>query len=455
MISLPPVACSVGRAGLLFSGQRRWADKACRCARRAVLALVAVVAFSGCGPHGGNRQYDPSQVDFRVSYNGFFEGRLYPSLLMGADQLSDSSYALHDAEALFSITVTAPTSNAVLRISIDSTNLNYVTIMQEVLPVKGMRYTFYPMVKWKYDKLYRLRQQGKVDFTFTCYINDEEVDVKNVRLNYRSANECLLSVRDDSGHNHDFRWMFAAYVNEEHPYIDSILNAMLHQGVVNTITGYQKNAASVVAQVEAIWYYALEHGITYSSISCTSNASSNANVQHIRFFDEVYNSRQANCIDACVFFASIMRKIGLKPVIFVEPCHAYLGYYTDRGRKHINLLETTITSWVDFPALTRNYNETMANNPGAVGRERISDELNRKYCRYLTAEQVRQWESGAMTIEQFKRAVAHHLFEKATAYHLEQYNANRQHFASGSNMQYQQLDVEMLRKIVCPIAEPY
>lgn len=414
-----------------------------------LLIAVAALAMAGCSPKP--RMYDPTVVHFEATYNPILENQLYPSLVMGVASLSDQSYNLTDTNALFSVSVTAPVSNAVLRITIDSSNLNYVTIMQEVLPVKGMRYTFYPSVKWKYANLYHTRQQGSLDLTFTCYINDEEVDVKNVRVNYRSANECPLSVRDKNGHYHDFRWLFAGYVNEDHPYIDSIVSAITQQGVVSLITGYQKNAATVVSQVEAIWYYALERGITYASISCTSTPTTRSNVQHIRFFDEVYHSRQANCIDACVFFASIMRKIGLKPVIFVEPCHAYLGYYTDAKRRNIKLLETTMTSWANFPALTKNYQETMAANPAARGRDRISAAMNKKYCKYLTPDQLRHWEDGSMTFDEFKLAVSHDIFTKASEHNQDNYNANKAFFAKTDNMQYQQLDIELLRKVVQPI----
>lgn len=418
--------------------------------RRILLLMVPLLLAAGC-KHLKPRVYDPAQVAFEASYNSFLENQFYPSLVMGAASLRDESYSLNDTNALFSISLVAPASNSVLRVTIDSTNLNYVTIFQEVLPVKGVRYTFYPTVKWKYDKLYRTRQRGNADLTFTCYINDEEVDVKNVRINYRSANECLLSVRDPKGHNHDFRWMFAAYVNEEHPYIDSIVAAITRQGVVNTITGYQKNAASVVSQVEAIWYYALERGITYASISCTSTPTTRTNVQHIRFFDEVYNSRQANCIDACVFFASIMRKIGLKPVIFVEPCHAYLGYYTDSRRKNVKLLETTMTSWTDFPTLTKDYQETMAAHPDAQGADRISKTMNTRYGKYLSAADLKKWEEGKLSFEEFKRAISHTIFVKATEYDQDNYNANKKLFTSSDNLQYQMLDIENLRKVVQPI----
>lgn len=395
--------------------------------------------------------FDPAQVAFTANYAPLFENQFYPSLVMGVASLSDPAYALVDTAALFSVSVTAPVSNAVLRITIDSSKLNYVTIFQEVLPVKDMRYTFYPTVKWKFDQLYRIRQQGVADLTFTCYINDEEVDVKNLRINYRSANDCLLSVRDSNGHNHDYRWLFAAYVNEEHPFIDSILSDIMRQGVISKISGYQNDAKSVVAQVEAIWYYALERGIRYSSISCTSTPTTRSNVQHIRFFDEVYNTRQANCVDACVFLASIMRKIGLKPIIFVEPCHAYLGYYTDRGRKNLRLLETTITAWADFPALTRDYNAIMEANPDAQGKERISAAMNTKYGKYLTADEKKKWEEGSMDFDTFKRAVAHNLFLKATEYDGDNYKNNKKLFADPDNNQYQQLDIEQLRRIVQPI----
>ena len=420
---------------------------------RTFLLSAALLAVVSCHP-AKPKTYDPSYVRFEASYNPYLENQFYPSLVMGVSALSDKNFGLDDTNALFSVSVTAPAGNSVLRITIDSSNLNYVTIFQEVLPVKDVRYTFHPSIKWKYDKLYQLRQQGTTDLTFTCYINDEEVDVKNIRLNYRSVNDCLLSVLDADNNLHDFRWLFAGYVNEEHPYTDSILTDIMKQGLVTKITGYQKDANHVVEQVEAIWYYALERGISYASISCTPSPTKRANVQHIRFFEQVYNTRQANCIDACVFLASIMRKIGLKPVIFVEPCHAYLGYYTDRNRRKLKLLETTITSWVDFPALTRNYNETMSHNPDAKGSERISPAMNTKYTKYLTEAEKKRWAEGSMSFDGLKRAVAHSLFLKATDANLESYNANKKNFSDASNRSYQQLDIELLRKLVQPINGP-
>jgi hypothetical protein len=400
----------------------------------ALLALCLLPATACHHKGAANKLFDPSYVSFTTDYNALFDSQLYPSLILAT---TNNPAQVPD---LFDVTLTAPADNSVLRIVIDSSSLNYVTIFQEILPRRGQSYTFHPSLKWKYDVLRRIRQPQAVDFTFTCFINDEEVDVKNLHLNCRTINECPLSLVYQQQAT-DFRWLFAAYVNEDHPQIEQILTDILDQGIVSRFNGYQSGERAVRDQVFAVWYYALDHGITYSSISCTSNPSPRANVQHIRFFDEVYNTRQANCIDACVFFASILRKIGLKPVIFVEPCHAYLGYYTDKNRRNIALLETTITSWVNFPELQRSL----------LDDGRLPDESFNKLKKYLSEKEIERYQSGNMSFDQLKAAVARSLFDKATEYDRETYNANRLHFTDTAGISYQQLDIEQLRKQVQPI----
>lgn len=413
-----------------------------------VLAAVVLFVAVGCGK---TKIYDPEKVDFEVNYNACFENLFYPSLILGLSHYVPDQSAMTEKTSLFSVKATAPCDNAVMTVVIDSTSICHTTKFQDVLERRGQRYTVYPTVKWKYDELYRIRRQGVVDLTFHCFINNEEVDVKNLRLNYRSANECLLSLTDSAGESYDFRWLFTAYVNEEHPYIDSIISEILTQGVTRRIVGYQSGRNEVITQVEAIWHYALNRGMCYASISTTSSPAKRANVQHIRFFEEVYKLRQANCIDACVFFASVMRKIGLKPVIFVTPTHAYLGYYTDRNRKKLELLEATVTQWIDLPGLETVYNQTMEANPDAKGVDRLPDE-NWQHCkRYLTDDECRRWANGSMTFDQLKRSLSHGVFRKATTYQVNNYNRDKRKFEDKANMKYQMLDIEKSRQLVQPI----
>lgn len=401
------------------------------------LALALTLLLAACTGSHKARQYDPAQVAFEAHYNDLFDGILYPSYVLAL-----ANYSGDEHEELFTIALTAPTNNAVVRVVVDSTNLNYVTILQEVMPRKGERYQFPVLIKWKYNALYRQRQQRALDLSFTCFVNDEEVDIKNLRLNCRGVGDCPLSLRDPAGRNHDFRWLFMGYVNEEHPIIDSILNTIVEQGIVKGFSGYQKGSQEVQRQVEAIWYYALDRGITYSSISCTANPSKRAVTQHIRFFNEVWNSRQANCIDACVFFASIMRKVGLKPVIVLEPCHAYLGYYADKRKRDLRLLETTITAWANLPEMERSYAQT----------GHLTSEQEARVEKYLGQEKLTAWQEEKMSLDELKRALALELFQRASDYPKESFEANRTLFADTTQTGYQLLPVEELRKMVQPIA---
>ena len=401
---------------------------------RLLAVFCTILLLTACHQNGGNKLFDPSQVAFTARCNPILDNQLYPSLILAT--YNTNLQTPNSKLQTINFSVTAPTDNSVLRVVIDSSLINYVTISQEILAHRGESYTFDITPKWKYNILRQIRQPVPVDLTLTCYINDEEVDIKNLRLTCRSVNECPLSLAGT-----DFRFLFAAYVNEDHPEIANILTEILDQGIVSRLSGYQGSEREVRNQVFAVWYYALSRGISYSSISCTSNPSPTANVQHIRFFDEVWNTRQANCIDACVFLASILRKTGLKPVIFVEPCHAYLGYYTDKGRRHLQLLETTITSWVNFPELERSID--------ADGR--LPQEKFDKVAKYLSEKDIERWNNGKMNFDQLKVAIARSLFDKASEYNRDNYQANRQHFADSASITYQQLDIEQLRKIVQPI----
>ncbi|MBQ3949534.1 MAG: hypothetical protein II661_03580 [Bacteroidales bacterium] len=399
-----------------------------------ILALALLMV--SCNSIVKKKTIDAKSVNFEATYNEDFDNVLYPSMLLAL-----ANYRGDDMDTLFTVSVVAPQNNALLRIVVDSTVLNYVSITQEMLPKKGNKYTFAPVIKWKFQSMYRMRQQGIIDLTFTCYINDEEVDVKNIRLNYRPTNECLMSLIGKDGRYHDYRWLFAAYVDEDHPKIDGILSEILSQGIVTTFDG-AKNEKKVETQMRAIWYYALNRGLSYSSITCTSNGSKKTNSQYIRFFDDVYVNRQANCIDACVFFSSIMRKVGLLPVIFVDPCHAYLGYYTDKSKKKIALLETTITGWVNLPELDEHYDAESG---------LLEEKYYAKISKYLNDRQKATYEAGKMTLEDIKKAVANNLFDRAADYQKENYKNNRLLYSDTSQQMYRMLVIDEMRPLISPI----
>lgn len=402
-----------------------------------VLMVVAMIFAGGCSEKKSVRTIDPQKVNFEVAYDANFDGIVYPSLIMGL-----ANYNGKVESDFFSYRVTSPKDNSVLRIVMDSSVLNYITFFQANLPNKGGTYTFYPLVKWKYDNLIRLKQPGKVDFTFTCYINDEEVDVKNIRLNYRTINECLLGIRDTANKYIDYRWMFAAFVNEEHPWLDVMLNNILEQKLISRFSGYQLGEKEVINQVFAIWYFIQSKGIKYSSISNTSKYSTKVNSQYIRFFDEVYRNRQANCIDACAFMASILKKIGLTPVIFVEPKHAYLGFYKDKNKKKLVLLETTLVGAIDLTTI----DEKVDTATGLLPQSELD-----KYKIHLSQKDMDNYLSGKTDLEKLKQTISRSNFNNAMNYNVNRYNKNRKLFTESKNQNYHKLDIAELRELVQPI----
>ena len=403
----------------------------------AMLMVVGMIFAGGCGEKKSLRTIDPQKVNFEVAYDANFDGIMYPSLIMGL-----ANYNGKVESDFFSYRVTSPKDNSVLRIVMDSSEMNYITIFQANLPKKGETYTFYPLVKWKYDNLIRLKQPGKVDLTFTCYINDEEVDVKNMRFNYRSINECLLGIKDTANKYIDYRWMFAAFVNEEHPWLDVMLNNILEQKLISRFSGYQLGEKEVINQVFAIWYFIQSKGIKYSSISNTSKYSTKVNSQYIRFFDEVYRNRQANCIDACAFMASILKKIGLNPIIFVEPGHAYLGFYKDKNKKKLVLLETTLAGAIDLATI----DEKVDTATGLLPQNELD-----KYKKHLTQRDMDNYLSGKTDLEKLKQTISRSNFNNAMNYNVNRYNKNRKLFADTKNQNYHKLDIAELRDLVQPI----
>ena len=400
-----------------------------------VVAAISILALATCaGPIKKKSSFDPNQVQFDVEYNSSLDNTLYPSFILGM-----ANYNGKTESDLFTIGITSPKRNSVVRIVLDSSKINYNTTIQITLEDANTRYKISPLIKWKYDKLAVLKQPGMVDLTFTCYINDEEVDVKNMRLNYRGVNECLLGLRDSANNYIDYHWLFAAYVNEEHPYLDKILQEILQQGIVDRFTGYQVNEDYVNEQVFAIWYYLQTKGIHYSSITNTSRSSKKVNTQYIRFLDEVYKNKQANCIDACVFIASILKKIGIHTVIFIEPKHAYLGYYKDKKNKKMALLETTIAGNINLSAINDNGD-----------RDQISRQLSR-YRKYMKNNELQKYNSGLMSARRVKESISRESFRIATNYDIERFNKNKNLYNDPQKTTYSMLDINELREKVQPI----
>lgn len=203
-----------------------------------------------------------------------------------------------------------------------------------------------PKMLYNFDLLHTIRQQKPVNLTFKVSVNGKDLGEKTETLVMHPVNDCPFLV--DKGEEEDpldLSWMFAAYVNENHPWIDGLLKEALQLGLVTSFTGYQSDDPDVVlAQVFAIWHVLQRKGIKYSDITTTPGAKSVAS-QTVRFLDDSVKATQANCVDGSVLMASILRKIGLDVHLVLVPGHCFLAFHAespDKDDAALIGLETTM-----------------------------------------------------------------------------------------------------------------
>jgi hypothetical protein len=185
-----------------------------------------------------------------------------------------------------------------------------------------------PKLKWDFEALRKIKEQTPVVVSFKVTVDEEELEEQTENYIIRSINDCPFYVLADQEGTEftDISWVFAAYVNENHPWIDGILKEALESELVNSFTGYQSdNPDEVIAQVFAIWNVLQRRGIKYSDISSTVPSKLVVS-QSVRFLDDSIDATQANCVDGSVLMASILRKIGIDAHLVMVPGHCFLAF---------------------------------------------------------------------------------------------------------------------------------
>lgn len=207
----------------------------------------------------------------------------------------------------------------------------------------------YPKARWDYDALRRCTQQKPANLKIKVSVDDEVIAEIDETILLRSINDCPYYVKlDEDGEDlEDISVTFAAYVNENHPWIDGLLKEALsaakEQELINGFTGYQSgDQEEVLSQVFAIWNALQRRGIKYSDVS-TAPPSKFVYSQTVRFLDDTVQSSQANCVDGSVLMASILRRIGLDAYLVMVPGHCFLAF-TDGDEENPTMygLETTM-----------------------------------------------------------------------------------------------------------------
>lgn len=263
------------------------------------------------------------------------------------DRLTEEQ-TLGDPAGWVFVTLKSPKANTKVRVTVECPDVMDASTYKGVLTKEGVTYGIAPKIRWKYKELARVRQPIPVNVVFKVKLGDQEED-EDVRVcTLHTINDCpYLHLEKHEGEDlvtaRNLGFMFAAYVNEDHPWVDLLLRKALDSKLVENFTGYQAGTEEeVFKQVYAVWNVLQQGGITYSDITRLSTREETVPSQHVRFLDESIGMKQANCVDGSVLAASVLRKIGLDVFLFVTPNHCYVGFFTDAERTKMAGLETTI-----------------------------------------------------------------------------------------------------------------
>jgi len=248
-----------------------------------------------------------------------------------------------DTKRLLGVVVTAPENDTPIQVEIEAEGVLGKSVWSGVLEEADVEYTIYPSLKFNFKTLIANTQSIPIAVTFRVTLGDEEPVEHTVNTTLRSINDCPFALIYDKDNVEDISYMFAAYVNEQHPFVDKVLREALNRGVVDSFTGYQTNdPGEVLKQVYAIWDVLSRRDVRYSSITESAVVNQMVHSQHVRMIDQTINNAQANCVDGSALFASVLRKIGIHPALILVPGHCFLAYSSNPEGTGWVGLETTL-----------------------------------------------------------------------------------------------------------------
>ena len=283
------------------------------------------------------QEYEEKNYDIVI--DEMFADNIYPSFVI---------YSMMDKDLAneTNLHVRVDEEKAHVKLTIKDNELMEETVYEHDMSEKDEG-VYSVAIKWKRAALLDADRPGFINFSVIVEVNGEVKNRFSKTINYRSINEALLGANFDNGYA-DFSHLFACFVDEDNPRIDEVLRDILEDKKGETFYGYQgESEEDVLKQLKLVWDYFAEEGTHYSSITDTSNSDQKFYTQYVRFFDQVIDNNQANCVDGTCMLASIYRKIGFDVSLVLVPGHAFLAVGgqekdEDGDPVHLYFLETTM-----------------------------------------------------------------------------------------------------------------
>ncbi len=167
--------------------------------------------------------------------------------------------------------------------------------------------------------------------------NDKTIFDETRQVEIRSVEDMLWSTGKEKL---DRAYLIAAWVTPRDPVVEEIISKAKKHMDGNAFTGYQKNSyQSVRDQMKAIFNELRDRGFDYGDSSIDFGKTKES--QRVRLPRTSIKYKQANCIDISVLLASCYENIGLEPIIYLVPGHAFLGVVITPGENKVHFIDAT------------------------------------------------------------------------------------------------------------------
>jgi len=260
-------------------------------------------------------------------------GNIFPAFLIGTARvnLSEEVFAawgenhLGDPQGVIGVSLSGAGAGSKVEVVVKGNDYMAESRFKGTLDKDADGLLIHPKIAFKYDALARVTQAVPLAVTMAVKVDGKDLGEKTETVTLRSINDCLFGVEetvadDEKPRTSHYDWLFPAYVNENHPWVDRILKEALDTEIVSSFDGYQSGESdSVLLQIFSIWNVMQRHGLKYSNVTTTAAEERGVYSQHVRLFDESVTAAQANCVDGTVLLAAILRKIGFPRAPTFEP----------------------------------------------------------------------------------------------------------------------------------------
>ena len=280
---------------------------------------------------------------------------LYPSALVSFTE--DSRFAprddtqFGDPQGVISVLVRAPTDHCRVVVRFEENAFVEESRCTAILPKAGEYYRIAPIVRYRLEKLAALKQPLANLVLHAVVLIGDVTHELSAKLVVHSVNDAVLRYlarpRPDDDEvlwNYEVRYVLAAYVNENNPWIDQVITRhALNRRYVDAFSGYQRDEKYVESVVEAVHKTLVDFGFRYTDFPQGSAAPvgrrARVRIQAIRLVGDTLESAQANAVETALIFASVLRKMSIHTVVYLLPDkQSLLGVYLDRSQDADSLL---------------------------------------------------------------------------------------------------------------------